>query len=283
MDTHEGVLGGDRVDRAVARLHALLPLSTMLKGASKDGRALHARLLQHWLKSGKPLTKKAMQENELTAAARLELQKSGLVLFDEATGEITGAYPLTTEARKHRVVAGDHELRAMCALDALAVGAMLGRGTRATVHSLCEVTGEAVTVEMVGPALRSAALGTEGVHVGVRWDAAKDGASCASTLCMQMVFLRDAATAEQWQGEAGETAGAAALTANSEIFALADAVRFAAQFFSALGAVEDTKESEVGPTCRGSSTCSGCPPRARVATGSSAIQTQLSMFCMENH
>ena len=66
-----------------------------------------------------------------------------------------------------------------------------------------------------------------------RWDAAEDGASCASTLCTQMVFLKDAATAEQWQGDAGEVDPAA--PASREIFALPDAVRFAAQFFRALG------------------------------------------------
>ena len=114
MEAYEALLGGSRDDRAVARLHAILPLTGMLVASGNDGRALHRRLPQRWLKQGGPLSRKAMEESEPTAAARALLGKSGLVLFDKATGEVSGAYPLTTEARAR--AAGKRQLRAMLPL-----------------------------------------------------------------------------------------------------------------------------------------------------------------------
>ncbi len=248
--SYEALLGGSRVDRAVARLHAILPLTKMLDASGEDGRALHRRLLQRWLKQGAPLTRKAMEESEPTAAARALLEKSGLVLFDKATGEVSGAYPLTTETRAHRVVAGKRQLCAMCAIDALAIGPMLG-GEPVTVHSRCEVTGDEVTVELSGPALRGESLRSQ-VQVGVGWNAAKEGASCASSLCTQMVFLRDVETAEQWlsdpAGSLPSPNNLAAVTDSPlptrEYFSLGDALKLAAQFFRPLGAREQPDDDE---------------------------------------
>ena len=253
MATYEGLLGGTRVDRAVARLHAILPLSKMLEGCGEDARALHSRLLETWLQTGVPLSRKEMEESEPTAAARALLEKSGLVLFDNETGEVSGAYPLTTEERAHRVAAGGLELRAMCALDALAIGPMLGLGETATVQSSCEVTGEAVTVEMAGTALRGDSAAPEcAVQVGVGWNAAKEGVSCASSICTQIVFLKDAATATEWREDPTATLQSPraplAVTdtpiATREVFSLPDAVKFAVQFFRALGAREQPDREE---------------------------------------
>eukprot|EP01043_Picozoa_sp_COSAG02_P051611 COSAG02_NODE_5455_length_4302_cov_4.540328_5_plen_318_part_00 len=252
MEAYEALLGGSRVDRAVTRLHAILPLTKMLVDSGEDGRALHGRLLQRWLKQGAPLSRKALEESEPTAAARALLEKSGLVLFDKATSEVSGAYPLTTEERAHRVVAGKRQLRAMCAIDALAIGPMLG-DEPVTVHSRCEVTGDEVKVELRGPALQGESLRSQ-VQVGVGWNAAKEGVSCASSLCTQMVFLRDVETAEQWQsdpaGSLPSPTGPTAVTdpplPTREYFSLGDALKLAAQFFRPLGAREPPN-GDVGP------------------------------------
>ena len=251
MEAYEALLGGSRVDRAVARLHTILPLTNMLIASGEDGRALHRRLLQRWLQHGAPLSRKAMEESEPTAAARALLEKSGLVLFDKATGEVSGAYPLTTETRAHRVVAGKRQLRALCAIDALAIGAMLS-DEAVTVHSRCEVTGDEVTVEVVGPALRGDSARSQ-VQVGVGWNAAKEGACCASSLCLQIVFLRDVETAEQWQSDpagslpspTGPTAVTDPRLPTREYFSLGDALKLAAQFFRPLGARE--QPADVAP------------------------------------
>lgn len=244
MDAYEALLGGSRVDRAVARLHAILPLTKMLVTSGEDGRALHRRLLQRWLKQGAPLSRKDMEESEPTAAARALLEKSGLVLFDKK-GEVSGAYPLTTdEARPHRIMAGKRKLRALCAIDALAIGPMLG-DEPVTVLSRCEVTGDEVKVEIAGPALQGDSERSE-VQVGVGWNAAKEGVSCARSLCTQIVFLRDVHTAKQWESDpAGSLPSPRAPTAvtdpplpTREYFSLSDALKLAAQFFRPLGARE---------------------------------------------
>jgi len=51
--------------------------------------------------------------------------------------KITGAYPLTDRPSEHRVVIADRELHAMCAIDALGVGAMYR--TDATIKSRCRL------------------------------------------------------------------------------------------------------------------------------------------------
>ena len=132
----------------------------------------------------------------------------------------------------------------MCAIDALAIGSMLGNEP-VTVQSRCEVTGRELTVELLGPTLRGESARSE-VKVGVGWNAAKEGASCASSLCTQMVFLRDVETAEQWQrdpaGSLPSPMGPAATTdpplPMREYFALGDALKLAARFFRPLGAQE---------------------------------------------
>ena len=229
MATYDELLGTSPVERALARLRGALPLQAMRDGCDDGAKELHRRLLQCWLETGAPLKKKAMEESEPTAAARAQLEKSGLVIFSPETGEVTGAYPFTTLGgrKKHRVlIAGGKELRAMCALDALAVGPIAG--LEVTIRSQCDVTGDAVAVQMAGKRLhaKSAALST---FVGIGFAAAVEGGCCATTLCSHIVFLKDAKVAEQWRDESAPPEGGG--QNGREIFCLEDAVQIAQEMF----------------------------------------------------
>ena len=58
------------------------------------------------------------------------------------------------------------------------------------------------------------------VHVGIRWQGTSGCA--AKNLCMEMIYLKDTATAEAWQQEDID---------NISIYSLDDAVELGAAFF----------------------------------------------------
>lgn len=60
------------------------------------------------------------------------------------------------------------------------------------------------------------------VYVGIAWGADDGSSCCADSLCMEMIFLRDADIAQQWLSADPE---------NREIFTLPEPVEFATQFF----------------------------------------------------
>ncbi|MBI3499381.1 MAG: hypothetical protein HY058_18970 [Proteobacteria bacterium] len=53
-----------------------------------------------------------------------DLQEHDLLGLDETSGRISYADPFTASKTEHRVALQGHQLRALCAIDALGVGAM---------------------------------------------------------------------------------------------------------------------------------------------------------------
>jgi mercuric reductase len=101
---------------------------------------------------------------------------------------------MTTENTPHRVVLGDHSVNAMCAVDALAISPMFG--TEAWIESKCHVTGVPIRILQQGRKIVEASP-SPGIRVGIRWQTFN---TCAAhTLCTEMVFLKDEATANRWR------------------------------------------------------------------------------------
>ena len=100
-------------------------------------------------------------------------------------GRIVGAYPFTDCATEHHVVVRGKTVSAMCAIDALGMGAMLGTDTRirsACRH--CKAPIEAATRES-GQSLGAITPATAVVWSGVQYDTA-----CAATsLCTVQAFF----------------------------------------------------------------------------------------------
>jgi hypothetical protein len=126
---------------------------------------------------------------------------------------------MTTEPTPHRLILPGRIVNAMCAVDALAVGAMFGGPVE--IESKCRVTQEPVRVTMDGA--RIVSVSPEGVLVGVRWD--KSCSQAAHSLCVEMVFLRDESAAGQWSGGDRE---------NHTVLSLGDAAEFGSRFFKPL-------------------------------------------------
>jgi len=209
-------------DYVVARLSAVLPLASRQAALPSALRAVHRTILRSLVDHG------TLPDDAQLAAiapghdpylAVWTLAANDLVVVD-AHGRLTGAYPLTTERTPHVVTLNCHQLRAMCAFDALSVAPMFD--TRAVVRSRCPITGEAIEIVQEGSWVVTATPSLD-VQVGVWW---RDPGTCAArSFCPGVVFLRDRQAAERWQAGRG---------ADHDFAGLDDTVEAGARFFRPL-------------------------------------------------
>lgn len=119
------------------------------------------------------------------------------------------------EVREHVVKVNGHQVYA---LDALAVSPMFGMDTQ--IYSRCRVTGDPIYLQQSGSTIENQDK-LDDIHLGIAWGATDAGSSCASSLCGEMMFLKDSQIARQWL--AAEPEG-------REIFTLQEAIEFAGRF-----------------------------------------------------
>ena len=206
----------------LARLNDLLPLAARQAVLPVPLRDLHRSILRGFAGSGAPPNRDRLAALPGIAdldAALQELAALDLVVLEPGGTGVVGAYPFTLDERVHRVSVNGHSVFAMCALDALSVAPMFDVATR--IDSACHVSGEPLVVDMQGAAV----LGVQPVApvVGIRWQSTSGCA--AQSLCLEMVFLRDCATASGWQQQD---------PASISLFALDEAVAIGSAFFSPL-------------------------------------------------
>ena len=203
----------------LTKLNAHLPLAERQAALPDQLRSLHRSILSWFASHGTAPTAADLELDDDTFARGVgHLAQRDLVVID-AGGRIAGAYPFTIEDTVHLVSIDGASVHAMCSLDALAMAPMFGRKTVTT--SICAVTGDPIRVEMEGDTILSAEPST--VHVGIGF---QETHGCAATsLCRDMVFLRDEEAARTWQGDAGDSA---------PVFDLNAAVELGHRFFGPL-------------------------------------------------
>src|SRR5260370_31075667 len=124
-----------------------------------------------------------------------ELRRRDLVVLD---GErIVGAYPFTDRDTGHRVTLDGRVLNAMCAVDALGIGAMTDRDI--TIASRCRHCGAPirVTTRDQGRMLARVEPKTSVMWQGVRYE----GACAASSLCATTAFFCSDDHLSAWRRE----------------------------------------------------------------------------------
>ncbi|MCP3871426.1 MAG: hypothetical protein GY703_25645 [Gammaproteobacteria bacterium] len=209
----------EKLESALNHLQSILPLKERQEDCSKSVKALHQQILRSFVDRGRILSRdemaKLVDDLEKTIST---LQEKDMVVFSDQ-GEPVGAYPFTTEQREHSISVNGHRVYAMCALDALAVSPMFKKNTRIT--SRCRVTGSPVNIEQSGNRILNPDEAAD-VHFGIIWGAESSETSCADSLCMEMIFLRDTETARYWVMADPE---------NREIFNLQEAIEFGGRFF----------------------------------------------------
>ena len=211
-----------KLDKALNRLQRILPLKARQDACGTPVKELHQSILRSFVDKGRILTREEMTRHvsDVDDAVSL-LQEKDMVTFS-ADGTPVGAYPFTMETREHVVRANGQQVHAMCALDALAVSPMFAVDTQ--VDSCCRVTGEPVCVKQSGTTILNAEEAGD-IHFGIIWGAESTDSCVADSLCMEMMFLRDAKTAREWLESDPN---------NREIFTLQEAVEFGDRFFTPL-------------------------------------------------
>ena len=205
------------VSAALQRLDSILPLLAGLESLGDKDAALYCQLLDSYVDQGRTLTRAEVANSVDDADQALNnLVASKLIVLDD-DGNPAGAYPFSSQTREHKVHISDVTAHCMCALDALAVSPMFNIPT--IIDSQCRATGEIIHIEQHGVSFTG---GTLDAWFGINWGAARDDITCADSLCMEMMFLANEATAREWLAESVET---------REIYNLTSAVEFAAGFF----------------------------------------------------
>ena len=145
-------------------------------------------LLQHYVEHGRAPTPGALAERAGLSEAAIqpllrELRRRDLVVLD---GErIVGAYPVTDQDTDHQVTLAERTLNAMCAVDALGMGAMTDRDLE--VASRCRHCGASIRITTRDRGRASACIEPRSAVV---WLSVRSEDGCAAnSLCTATAFF----------------------------------------------------------------------------------------------
>jgi mercuric reductase len=211
------------IRKAVEHLNTLLPLKARQDKLPSELKRVHQYILHTLITDGKPPSREQLKshlgkdniDNEL-----LRLSRDDLIVLDKEDLKLLGAYPVTMEKTPHRIIVNEHTLYAMCALDAVSIAPVFKEDV--VIDSVCYVSGTPIHIFMQGPNVLEVQP-SDNVMVGIRWQEPTEVA--AHSLCMEMVFLQDKASAEDWKNTDSD---------NISLFSLADAISFGTAFFEPL-------------------------------------------------
>ena len=113
------------------------------------------------------------------------LKARDMVILDRDGTKLIGAYPFRDGGTEHRVQLGEAVLHAMCAIDALGAGAMLG--TDVVIESACRFCGAPIRIETRnrGQALAACSPMSAAVWSGIEYS----NGCAADSLCSVMAFF----------------------------------------------------------------------------------------------
>ncbi len=157
-------------------------------------------LLQLYIEDGRAPAPSALAKrtslNEGAIWPQLEeLRRRDLVVLEG--GRIVGAYPFSERETGHRVTLGEHVVNAMCAVDALGIGAMTDRDI--SIASQCRHCGAPIRIKTQhqGRALASIEPTTAVMWQSVRYE----GACAANSLCATTAFFCSDEHLSAWRRE----------------------------------------------------------------------------------
>lgn len=205
MQTEETISGGpdwSAVSSATARVATLALLDAF--GVQRRWHAhsdaehrVRSAILRHYARAGCAPDSPSLRSLAALPAAKVEGALAALAARDLvvlAEGRIVGAYPFTDRVTEHRVAIDGRLVHAMCAIDALGVGAMFGQDV--AIDSRCRACGAGVRVTTRD---RGRALGAVSPTDAVVWSGAGDREGCAAdSLCTVIAFFCSGAHLEAW-------------------------------------------------------------------------------------
>ena len=157
-------------------------------------------LLQLYTEVGRAPTPGALAERVGLKEAAIrplleELRRRDLVVLDSE--RIVGAYPFTDWDTGHRVTLGGRTVNAMCAVDALGIGAMIDRDV--TITSRCRHCGAPIRVITRN---QGRALANIEPQASVMWQSVRYESACAAnSLCATTAFFCSDEHLSAWRCE----------------------------------------------------------------------------------
>lgn len=210
----------NKIQTAIDHLNKILPLVERQKKLRPEHADVYKKILNSYIDLGRTLNKAEIAEQVDNVGDVIDtLRINDMVVFDE-NEEPIGAYPFTMEERDHKVRVNGHTVYSMCALDALAISPMFNIKTH--IDSSCKVSGEDITIDQIDQEVLNKTE-SKRVYFGIDWNSAANNC-CATSLCTEMIFLKDKITAEIWLNKDN----------NREIFTIDEAIQFASGFFKPL-------------------------------------------------
>ncbi len=176
----------DTVRRALGGIFQRQDTSRRWDGLDDDEDRVRRTILYHYLDAGiAPSCHDLAEATGLDAAAVVErLARRDIVALNDTDRAIAGAYPFTDRQSGHRVHVGATTVNAMCAIDALGIGAMSNLDV--TTDSACAGCGAPVQVATRdrGRALEVVSPADAVVWLGLAYE---DGCA-ANSLCRGINF-----------------------------------------------------------------------------------------------
>lgn len=210
----------NKIQTAIDHLNKILPLVERQKKLRPEHADVYKKILNSYIELGRTLNKAEIAEQVDNVGDVIDtLRINDMVVFDE-NKEPIGAYPFTMEQRDHKVRVNGHTVYSMCALDALAISPMFNIKTH--IDSTCKISGEEITIDQIDQEILNKEESKK-VCFGIDWNSAANNC-CATSLCTEMIFLKDKITAEIWLNKDN----------NREIFTIDEAIQFASGFFKPL-------------------------------------------------
>lgn len=141
------------------------------------------------------LAKRAALSETVIRTLLEELHRRDLVVLDG--DKIVGAYPFTDRDTGHRVTLDGRSLNAMCAVDALGIGAMINRDIAIASH--CRHCGAPIRITTRD---RGRALAQVEPRSAVMWQSVRyEGACAANSLCATTAFFCSDDHLSAWRRE----------------------------------------------------------------------------------
>jgi hypothetical protein len=126
------------------------------------------------------------------------LRERDLIVLSDDGDRILGAYPFTDRVTGHCVAVNGRVINAMCAIDALGVGVMLGCDIQVDSRCLRSSTAIEISTRDHGRALAAVWPDTTVVWLALGCD----DSPAALSLCTRTAFVRTVADLEAWLAEA---------------------------------------------------------------------------------
>lgn len=174
-------------------------------GLSAEEDRVRIALLQMYAEQGRApaiadlATRVGLTASQLQAVL-VTLEARDVIVRDSETGRIIGAYPFTEAETEHRVDLGAQTLSAMCAIDALGIGAMYDRDVR--IRSSCRMCGTSIEI---GTLNRGRDLAYWTPETAIVWSGIRYEHGCAAnSLCKVVAFFCSDEHLAAWRRRQGE-------------------------------------------------------------------------------